>query len=44
MTAQGSYAVQTGELVQLSAQQLIDCVQVANGCEGGDEAKVTLPH
>ena len=32
---EGAYAVKTGNLVQFSEQQLVDCVYRANGCNGG---------
>jgi C1A family cysteine protease len=32
---EGAYAIKTGELVNLSQQQLVDCDEIDGGCDGG---------
>ncbi|UYV61086.1 hypothetical protein LAZ67_1003336 [Cordylochernes scorpioides] len=34
---EGQYALETGKLISLSEQQLVDCTLRHNGCKGGDQ-------
>lgn len=33
---EGAYAIQTGDLLELSMQQLVDCDDLDGGCQGGE--------